>query len=203
MSTTKDNKDVKFPPDTTEKAAKAVDEVSEEMSGQTDNLVTLSTGVVIKFKQIPPGIMIKVLTKIKKPEVPKIYIERDDVWVQNPDHPEHIKAMEWYELESSGFLLNVMLLKGTEIVKFDRRRTQGPESDGWLEDFKVLGLDILADNKSWRKLNWLLSVAAATDKDFEAISKGVGELSGVPEENVAEAAKFPGRDQDGGDSGAP
>ena len=195
-----EKKEQKLPPDTTLKAAKAVDEAAGEGS-KTENIATLSTGVVIEFKQIPPGVMIKVMTKIKKPEVPKYYVEAEKTWFSNPDDPEYIKQMEFYELENSSFLLNAMILKGTEIIKVPKG-LKGPQSDGWLEEYEALGLDVLKDNKSWRKLNWLLGVAMATDKDFEAVSKGVGELSGVPEENVAEAAKFPGRNEDGGDSGS-
>jgi len=198
MTEKKKKEEVKAPPD--DKAAIAVEEVEGE-GIQVKDTVTLSTGVVLKFKQIPPGMMIKVMTKMKKPEVPKIWVERDKIWVQNPDNPEYIKDMEFYELESAGFLLNTMILLGTDIVKFDGRSMQGPDSDEWLEEFEVLGLETMPDNKSWRKLNWLLKVAAATDKDFEAISNGVGELSGVPEENVAEAAKFPGSNEDGGVGG--
>jgi hypothetical protein len=170
-----------------------VAEAAEE-GDEVPTSITLSTGVTLRIKKAALGLLIKVMAKHTRPPVYKIWVEEEQSWFEHPDHPDYIKAVKAYEAKANDVLLNAIILLSTEL-KSKPKDMPGPMSNGWLELFEALGLDIKRDNKSWRYLNWVLMNAIVTQDDFALITE-IATLSGIAlsEEAVEKAANFPGRD---------
>lgn len=162
-----------------------------------DNTVTLSTGVVLRGKLVPPAMLIKIMAEFPRPRPP---IWKDPIMgreMENPDDPEFLDQITSWKMEYSDATLNVMILMGTELVSTPKG-FPGPQSEKWLQEYRVLGLKMEADNESWRYLNWIKFKAAPSAEDLNLIKEVVGKLSGVPEQSVAAAESFPAGDKNAG-----
>lgn len=178
--------------DAVKMAADAAEEIERE-DKEEDDLIALSNGVVLRAKQIPYGLLIKVMARFPRPKVYSQFNETEQRLIQNPDHPDYIEAVRDWNAKYAEALLNTMLLFGTEEVSVPEGipTTQGRN---WIESLETIGEPTFPKSKSWRYLMWVLTVAAVGDRDFELITQKVGRLSGIREEDVQKAAEFPGSD---------
>ena len=167
--------------------AKAVDKAKKP----EDDTVTLSSGVVLRCKQVPPLLLIKVLASFPRPKIPTWISPSMGREVENPDDPDYIARVNQWKIDSSNVTLNALLLLGTELVSVPKN-LEGPDGNKWIEKLKSIGLETETNNESWRYLNWMVLVAAPSDDDMNIIKEVVGKLSGVPESAVAAAEQFPG-----------
>lgn len=179
--------------DAVKMAADAAEEIERE-DKEEDDLITLSNGVVLRAKQIPYGLLIKVMARFPRPKVYSQFNEIEQRLIQNPDHPDYIEAVRDWNAKYAEALLNTMLLYGTEAVSTPKK-VPTVKSNDWLEGLEVIGEPTFPENKSWRYLMWILTIAAIGDVDFNLITKKVGRLSGIREEDVQKAAEFPGSDK--------
>ena len=170
---------------TTEK--KVIDAVEKVDS----NLIHLSTGVVLKGKQANPLALIKVMAGFPRPKPPVIMIEAMGREMENTDDPDYINRVESWEVEKSNATLNALILLGTELMSVPKGMPR-PEDDAWLDEYKVLGIEIMPHNKSWRYLNWVTYKAVGGRDDLNKVQEVVGRLSGVTEADVKTAETFPG-----------
>ncbi len=166
-------------------------QVVEAIEKKESDVITLSSGVVLRVKQAPPLMLIKVMAAFPRPKPPVYRSEVMGRDVENPDDPDYLERLQAHKTESSTALLNALILLGTELVSVPKKFPK-PEDNGWLEEFNELGLPARADNKSWRYLNWVMFKAVANEKDLEVIQKAVGRRSGVPETTVKSAETFSG-----------
>ena len=169
---------------------KALDTVGEE--GR--DFVVLSTGVELYVRQANPNILIKVMTAKKRPEPPMVLIEAIGKYVENSDDPDYIKRVKAWEMDYNSGMLNALIALGTSL-KSKPKAVPSPDSDEWIRDYRSLGLETVAESKSWRYTTWVMFVAAPTDNDIKIIGEAVKRLSGVREADVRDAETFPGRDQ--------
>ena len=167
--------------------AKAIDDSKKEAS---DNLIRLSTGVILKAKQANPSVLIRVMTKQKRPQPPVVFMEAMGRMMENPNDPDYIDNVQAWKMDYSNGMLNVMIGLGTELVS-KPDSVQGPNDKDWLKDYEMLGLPIIPDSSSWCYITWVMYVAAPTDKDLNLISGTVKTLSGTPEADVRDAENFP------------
>lgn len=160
-----------------------------------DNTVTTSTGCVFECKQVPPYLFMSIIAQLDDPpEPPKILDKNFPKWQQDNEDAEWYQELyQKHQAARTKKMLDVFVGRGTELVKkpadlegWDDKKPQ------WIDDLEELGLEVKPDNKSWRYLNWVLTVAAPTDDDLKRIQEKVKVLTGVPEEDVAKAAKFSG-----------
>lgn len=166
------------------KVVEAIDEVEK-------NEVTLSTGVMLRIKQAPPLILIKVMAHFQRPKPPVFFNKLMGREMENPDDPEYLERVQAHKTESSNAMLDALILLGTELVSVPKGFSK-PDKDDWLEEYRLLGLPILSENKSWRYLTWLTFKAISNETDLELIQKAVGRKSGVPESAVKSAETFSG-----------
>lgn len=174
--------------------------------GSPDNLITLSNGVVLRGKMVPPLVYVTVVGAFPMPKPP---LWRDPTlgrMVENPDDPDYIKRVESVENEKNSAILNVMIVYGTQIESlpphvsnpFIEYRKVGKKNEkvepAWFKRYKLLGLPVFEDDNDWMYLMWIKSEVATTKEDLEQIQKVVGRLSGVPEKDVQAAESFPGSD---------
>ena len=156
-----------------------------------DHTITLSTGVVLRGKQVPPLLLVKMMAANPRPKVPVYMNKTMGREMENPDDPDYIDRIKSWKVETSNITINALLLLGTELVSFPKKMP-GPDNDAWLEEYQLLGLPMFPGNKSWRYLTWLTYKAAPAASDLKVVKEVVGRLSGVPESSVASAEEFPG-----------
>jgi len=181
-------------PDLEENERKTVKAMQDIEAEGDDNLIRLSTDVVLEARQANPNQIIKVLSRFPSPE-PPMYFNKDlGRWIENTADPDYALKMQAWKMQYANATNNVFISYGTTL-KSKPKNVPGPDDDEWLDQFYAMNEPVMADNKYWRYLNWVLSVAAPTDRDTQLIQKKVGRLSGVTEADVQDAATFPGSDQ--------
>lgn len=158
--------------------------------------ITLSTGVVLRGKQAPPLTLVHILSRYPRPKVPVYFNKTMGRDMENPDNPEYLEEVQSWKMEMADAVLSALILLGTQLLS-KPDGFPGPDDDEWLDEYRLLGLDMMPENKSWRYLSWVKFKAVVTADDTKKIREVVGRLSGVPETSVQAAEDFPGRKQDG------
>lgn len=169
---------------------KAVEKANKQ--DDTQNLITLSTGVVLRGKMVNPVLLMKVMTSFPRPKPPVWINPEMGREMENTDDPDYLDRLQTWKMESSSVTLNVMILHGTEFVSAPKGFPK-PEDDVWLDEYALLGLQMMPMNKSWRYLEWVTSKAVGGAEDLQKIQEVVGRLSGVTEKAVEAADTFPER----------
>jgi hypothetical protein len=164
-----------------------------EGSGPTpqDNLIHLSTGVVLRGKQAPPLTLMNVMAAFPRPKPPLWMSPAMGREMENPDDPNYIEAVRAWQTDQSNALMVAMIITGTELVEVPKGMA-GPDDKDWIDEYALLGLPMHRENKSWCYLRWVQTKAAISADDVQAIMKVVGRLSGIPERAVESAEAFPG-----------
>ena len=152
--------------------------------------IVLSTGVVLKPRAIPPYVYVRVSTKDPMPDAPRSKVKNKDFYLENTDDETYIKKVQQWELEQNDRMLNAMVSYGIEEIVSVPKDMETYKKDRWLTKLAHTGIEVYPDDLDWRMTFWILTVAAVDAEDFNAIFAGVGRLSGVPEEDVQNAAKF-------------
>lgn len=173
------------------KIAKALDR--ENRKGD-EELITLSTGVVLRAKQANPNILIRVMTANPRPRPPVYFNTTMGREMENPDHPDYIEQVKAWEMNYNNGMLNALVALGTELV-FVPKKFPKPEEDSWVKDYQALGLPVLPESPAWRYITWVLFKAAPIDTDTRLIGDKVKSLSGVQEADVRDAETFPDGDE--------
>lgn len=155
-----------------------------------DRLITLSTGVVLKGRQVNPLVLTRLMGNNPKPRPPRHFIPVMGREMENPDDPDYIEAVKQWKVENSDALARAMILLGTQLHSLPEG-FPGPDDPSWTNEYGLLGFEIRDDEK-WRYLNWVQFKAIANEGDVRAIIQVVGRLSGVREADVKSAEAFPG-----------
>lgn len=159
-----------------------------------DDLIYLSTGVVLRGKQAPPMTLMSILAAFPRPKVPVTFSKDMGREMENPDDPDYRARIDAWQQEQGSVMLNALIIAGTELVK-KPDTLPGPDDNSWVDEYEMLGLPVRRDNKSWRYLRWVQHKAAITPEDIKTIMEVVGRLSGVAEDAVKAAENFPGSDK--------
>lgn len=159
-----------------------------------DNLIHLSTGVVLRGKQAPPMILMAIMGSFPRPKPPVYRSEEMGRDVENPENPDYLSRVQAWQAEQSEAVLNALIISGSEFVS-KPDKMPGPEDKEWLEEYEMLNLPMRRENAAWRYLRWVQYKAAVTADDTKLIMQVVGRLSGVPEKTVQSAEQFSGSDQ--------
>lgn len=173
--------------------AKAIDDASEK----DDNLIRLSTGVILEAKQANPNVLIRIMTSQQRPTPPVIFSKVMGREMENPDDPDYIDRVKAWEMNYNNGMLNALVGLGTTL-KSKPKGMPGPDDDEWLKDYRALGLPVVSDSPAWRYITWVLFKAAVNESDTAEIGNKVKQLSGVKEADVRAAETFPGSDEGGG-----
>lgn len=169
----------------------------EEAGKPQDNLIVLSTGVVLRGKQAPPLTLMAVMSAFPRPKPPLVFIEAMGREVENADDPDYQDRVKEWKTDQSNAMISALIITGTELVKLPRGMCS-PEDKEWLDEYAMLNLPMSPENKAWRYLRWVQFKAAVSADDTQLIMKVVGRLSGVPESAVKSAEDFPGGNESPG-----
>jgi len=173
----------------TMKTLKSIEVAGKEPS----NDITLSSGVVVRAKKVPPMYLITVMTRNPSPKPPIVFIKDMGRNMENPDDPNYIERVRAWERENNTAILDALIVLGTSLVSVPKG-TPRPEKDDWLNIIKTLDMPMQPENESWRYLTWMKLIAATEEKDLTLIQEAVGRLSGISEKDVKAAEDFPGSD---------
>lgn len=160
---------------------------------EKEKTITLSTGVVLRGKMVPPLGFVTVMAGYQRPKPPMWKDPNMGRMMENPNDPDYIERVRSWQTEYSDATLNVMIIYGTELVSAPNGFPK-PKDKKWLDRYKTTGLEAVEDNEDWRYITWIKFVAALTVEDLNLIKEVVGRLSGVPEADVQAAETFPGSD---------
>ena len=81
-----------------------------------ENLIRLSSGVVLRGKRASSTLLIEVLTSSRRPKPPTYKNEKMGRLMENPDDPDYIEQVQAYKYEQAGTLVTAMIMMGTEIL---------------------------------------------------------------------------------------
>ena len=170
-----------------EEAIEAAAEAVEESEAPQNSVVTLSNGIRLRLKPVPPFLVRQAAMKLERPRVPKMDIGKGRE-EDNPDNPSYQEALAEFENRSTDAAVNVMLAAGTE-VEFVPKGIAEPDSDDWLPLMAVLEIEIDLDRPIARYLAWMRYVALATAADVTVITSAMSKGIGLTEEDVAATAE--------------
>jgi len=173
-----------------EKVVQAVENVAEGKDEFSPE-VTLSNGARVLCKALPNSMLSRIWTQFPEPKPPMVEIESGGKrWKEpNPDDPEYIAALRERTLNISEAVQRLTLLRGVEVVGLPEDIKPFEEDDDWLEELAWLGV-VVPTSPAARYVEWLRYRVITTADDYEKIQSMCNRLSGVTEEDIAEAEKL-------------
>lgn len=162
-----------------------VEEVEKQQTQKESNLITLSCGVVLKTRPVPPMILSKIDKKYPEPPMPTVYDEDRGRDIPNPQDPNWLKAVDRNAEDKGTALIDVIAGLGTT-VHFVPEGMYHAEQDEWAEQLEYYGLEI-PEKGIGRYLSWLKFYVIASGEDLALIAKKAAKSLGVTEEEVATA----------------
>jgi hypothetical protein len=185
------------------KAIQAASKALSRASSEIPTELTLSNGIVLKLKNIPPLLINSVSNSIPEPEIPTVWIEDKEREEPNPNHPAYLAAKLKRDQELTLATINLILYAGTEL-KSVPKGVSGPDDDDWIPLAKMAGIRFDESNQIERYLAWLRSYALATLNDLEQAQSLPLKLAGITEEEVnAVADSFRSGEGGGADNTVP
>lgn len=166
---------------------------------------TLSNGIVLKIKSVPPFLVQAVQNEFKTPPPPKVMIEEKGREEENPNDPAYLRLLEELEEKQNLAINDLFLAAGTEVLSVPDGYFK-PEQDDWIAVVEfaqnITGTDIHVDrdNPIKRYLHWLRFYALETGADVALATRLPMELAGIREGEVDEVMdafrSLPGRGAD-------
>lgn len=156
-------------------------------------ITTLSTGVVLSIKSVPPMVLSRVYGSLpSEPKPPKFMNNDLGREEENPNDPAYIEAVNEYQLKLADAVTNAIVVLGTSLVSVPTGFPH-PYKDYavWAEPLKIVGIDVpdMKNDSDTGVYNaWVKYVAASTQEDINNLISAVSRLSGVSEDEVAQAA---------------
>ncbi len=173
---------------TTDRESVSRIEAASKRQGEDRKVLTLSTGVKLRTKQVPVMLPTEIAMEGMRlrPKPPVMYVEALDRDDENPSDPDYLQAVQRWQAQILVDMNNAFILLGTEIEYVPRGFVR-PEDPKFAEQMDVLNRDVSSD--SLRYLAWVKYAAAASSEDIAMIVGEVGRLSGVGEADVREAVE--------------
>lgn len=147
--------------------------------------VTLSNGIVLNVKPMPPLLLNAVANSVPEPEIPQVHIADDDRWEENPNDPAYQKALAETTAKRELATINLILAVCTSVGTLPDDRV-GPDSDDWLYIPDMAGIAVDATNPRARYIAWLRFYALETQQDLMQANSLPILLAGISEGEVAE-----------------
>jgi hypothetical protein len=174
------------------------EKILDALDEKEDNLIRLSTGVVLCGKPANATALIQILASFPRPKPPEVHNATMGRIMENPDDPDYRSRVQAWQIEQGDSTLTAFILLGTELVSVPKGMCgpfPGKKETDWLEDFELLKLPMKPESKRWRYLTWVKTVACQTADDPKLIQEVVGRLSGVRKADVQAAHEFPGSEE--------
>lgn len=165
-------------------AVKGAEQVKQ--SGK-DGTVTLSNGIVLKIKAVPPLLVYQAQLQLRKPKPPVTLNEDKGREEENPLDPDYLQDLDEYVNALGLTQSNVIFLLGTKPLTIPEGY-YGPKEDGWLEPLAFFKIDV-GEGENARYLSWLRYYALSSEEDITLVMSSISAFSGVKREAVEQAAE--------------
>jgi hypothetical protein len=176
------------PESLTSESIEAATEVVESLETKAKlDSITLSNGIVLKLKAVPPLAMREAAISVPQPKVPVVFVESLGRAEENPNDPDYARALTRWENDQVFRVADVLMLLGTSVESVPEGY-QRPEDEEWFEELEVLGLAVDGSNRHKRRLAWLRMYAFTSERDIAATMAAITALSGTTEVEVGRAA---------------
>ena len=167
--------------------------------------VTLSSGVVLGLRPVPPFALQEALRQVRQPE-PPMWLNPDKGREEpNGSDPDYLAAIDRYVETRLETIANVTMALGTDL-KSVPEDMPGPDDDVWIEEMEVAApaLIIPRTPPRARYVAWLRYRAMPRTNDIAVVAALPLLLAGISEGEVAAAmASFPRDEERGGDPEPP
>lgn len=169
------------------KIQEAVATVDQPQPESVINEVVLSSGVVLRHKKFSRLILQAILDKFPYPDPPKVRIPEKDRYEINPNDPHYKEQVAKIDEQRSMAIIDAVIVFGTEVSNMPDKITP-IESDDWIEELEIIGVNVLKENKKSRYLAWIKYVAMVdTESDLAKVMTVFSRMVGASEETVAQA----------------
>ena len=155
--------------------------------------VTLSYGIELKIRKVPPLLVTRAQDQIEPPTIPTFYNTERQETEENPGHPDYVKAVERYNDRINVAAMNAMLLTGTSFVSAPDG-LEGPDGTSWPETLEALGIEV-PTSRPGRYLAWLRYYALEDALDLMQTMSAIGKATGIAEADVLTAIESFRRDE--------
>lgn len=156
--------------------------------------VTLSNGIVLRIKTVPPGLVRRAVRRIPMPEVPLVDLGNREE--ENPDDPDYQKAIAKCHTDRIQATFELWKALGTEVLTVPSG-VWGPDDDGWVEELESVRdeggvplIEVQREPPATRYLEWLSLYAMADVGDATLVTAAQFARTGIIEPEVSEAIEF-------------
>lgn len=168
--------------------------------------LTLSNGIVLDCRPVPPLLVNAVNEEFQDPPVPKVVDQDKGREIENPNDPAYLDAVTRVSSLRESAVIDLVLAVGTS-VKTVPDGYYAPEQDEWIAWVemaqKVTGraFAIDRDDKQKRYIAWLRFYALETGTDLKLAAQMPLQLAGINEQEVMDAINsFRGSAERGADN---
>lgn len=164
---------------------KAAAKAAKSQGFKVPERVTLSNGIELLIKPMPPMLLTAVTTSVPEPPVPMIFLEEKGRDEPNPNHPDYVRAMDERAAVIGLATTNLILYACSSVVSVPEGIYK-PEDEGWVKLTEMAGIKFDKDDPAERYLAWLRSYAVATMDDMKMVQNLPLQLAGISEAEVDE-----------------
>lgn len=160
----------------------------DAVSADAEATYTLSSGVVLRFRDVPPFALRRAVQGLgDAPAPPMAPGPRGGELEENPADPAYAEAVEAHQEAIYLAGLNVALSLGTVIDTLPEGFA-GPDSDTWIEELEAAGISCASAGRSLpaRYLEWLHLYAFRQPRDIAVVTARAMMRAGLLEAEIAE-----------------
>lgn len=151
------------------------------------NRITLSSGVILQFRDKFPLMRINaIIERFPYPPVPELYDDDKGRVERNPFSKVYLEMRQQVDQDRANAVIDAVIATGTSLVYCPPDITP-PDSDEWIEELEVTGITVHKSSKWARYLAWVKYVAIVQATDLALISNKFGITLGVSESQIAAA----------------
>lgn len=166
--------------------AALVEVEKNEQTPEQKEEVTLSSGVILKFKKIPLLRINAIVEQFPYPPVPVVYDEKKQRKESNPLNKDYLDAKAEIDVQRSLAIIDAVVATGTEL-KFRPDDVPDPDTDDWIEELTVSHIPVRKESKYAKYLAWVKFVAIRDMDDLGIIAREFGITLGISESRIADA----------------
>jgi hypothetical protein len=114
----------------------AVEAAEAQAQVDTDDIVTLSTGVRVRLASVSASLIDEVRSRVKDPPVPIMHDDEKGRDMPNPHDPTFLREMQDAEDRRNKATTDAMILFGVKLVD------PLPENDDWITELQFLHIEV-------------------------------------------------------------
>lgn len=139
-------------------------QVAQEGDEKDDQIIELTSGVLIRRKPIPDILMQRVMAKVEKPKVPMWFNPDKEREEPNPNDPDYLEAVRKAEEERGQKAIDAAIMFGCELVD------DLPSDRTWIKRLKRFGIEVDETDEFELQFAYLKYVAFVNSDDLALVT---------------------------------